>query len=165
MAFEKQLKLPVSNKPTAYLRNAFMLSVILIVFLSLYIHYQEIRILVALLIVIIPLAILLIFSQRKQNIQSLEFAQNKLIVSYPKHKIEIPLSQIQEITAGINLGFNLKFNLIKTYTIVLNKKYFFGKKLLVDYKIDNNTGVTIKEDPISIKVLKIETQRTQADII
>lgn len=159
------MKLPVSNKPTAFLKSAFILAVILIIFTSLYIYYQNISILIALVVVNIPVTIYLFFFQRKQNIKSLEFAQNKLIVSYKNHKIEIPISQIQEITAGINLGFNLKFNITKTYTILLNEKYTFGDKLLVDYKINKSTGATIKEDPISIKVLKIEIQRTQRENI
>jgi len=153
------MKLPVSNKPTGYLKRILILAVILVIFIPLNIYFQDIRVLKVFLIVNIPLTIYLFFSQKKQNIKTLEFAQKKLIVSYNKHKIEIPISQIQEITSGINLGINLKFNYIKTYTILLNKKYTFGDKLLVDYKITK--GQFIKEDPVPIKVLKIELQRLQ----
>ena len=130
------------------------------IFIFLYFHFQTIRVLIAFLIVAIPLCIYLFFFLKRQNIKSLELAQNKLLVSYKKHKIEIPISQIQDIIVGISMGFDLKFNIIKTYTILLNKKYLFGNKLFVDYKIDKYIEISNKEEPISIKVLKIEMQKT-----
>ncbi|MFO7977957.1 MAG: hypothetical protein R6U64_04800 [Bacteroidales bacterium] len=150
---------PVSNKPTAYLKGAFIFMVLIIIFASLYFHFQDIKILIALLVLIIPVSAYLFSFLRKQNIKSLRFADNSLIVSHGKDKIEIPLSQIHTITAGINLGLDLRFNLVKTYTIQLNKKYAFGDKILVDYRTNEDGRVTMSKDPISIKVLKTELQR------
>ena len=155
------MNFPVSNKPTAYLKSAFIIVVLSIIFITLYFHFHTINILIVFLIVTIPLSICLLIFQKKQSIESLEFVQNKLLVSYSKHKIEITISQIQEITASLNMGFDLRFNIIKTYTILLKKKYVFGNKLLIDYKFDKFTGISIKEDPISVKILKIELQRVR----
>lgn len=151
------MELPVSNKPTAYLKSSFILVILLVIFSIIYLNNHDISTLIVLCVIIISVTPYLIFSQKKQNINALEFNQNKLIVSYSKYKIEIPISQIQEITEGVNLGLNFKFKMIKTYTILLKKKYVFGDKLLIDY--NTTEGGSIKVDPLSIAVLKMELQR------
>ena len=103
------MNLPVSNKYSAYLRNAFLLIILLIIFSTLYIYFQNISILKTLFFVSILVIVCLFISQRKQNIKSLEFAKNKLIASYNKRKIEIPISQIEEIIVGFSLGLNFRF--------------------------------------------------------
>lgn len=154
------MKLPVSNKSLAYRKSAFILAHLLLIFILLFIYYNDNRILEALAIISIPLVSYLMFNQIKQNIKTLELAQNNLIVSYKKKQIEIPLSQIKEIKGSVDLGFDLDFQTTKTYSILLKNKYPFGEELLLEFVVSGKD--IFKEDPISIKILKIELQRLRS---
>ncbi len=152
------MNFPVANKSTAILKSSYIFFSLLIISTLLYSYKPSINIIYITLAILLLTAILFAFYIGKQNIQRLELHQNELLVCYKKKKIGIPLSEIKGISFGLNYGIDLKFNMTKTYFILLKSKYKFGNKLLVDCKIINNT---LDEDPLLIKVLKLEIQRLQ----
>ena len=152
------MNFPVANKTIAILKGSYIMIFQLIIFIILYLYNSSVSIIYTALAILIPTVVLLLFYIKKRNIQSLELYQNELLVSYKKKKIRIPLSEICEISSALNYGTDFKFKMTKTYIILLKSTYNFGNKLYVDSKIIKNT---FEEDPLSIKVLKLELQRLQ----
>ncbi|MCA1745409.1 MAG: hypothetical protein LC643_06880 [Bacteroidales bacterium] len=144
---------PIANKPTAILKGSYIILILIVIFTSLYIHFQTINIIIAFSLIFVPTVIYLITYIKKQSIKSLQLGPDKLIVTYKKKTIEIPISHIQEISSGVYVGFDLKFCIIKRYTIHLNTKQEFGRNLLIEYNFDKPKVVSIKEDHIQIKIL------------
>ncbi len=145
---------PVTNKRTAILKSSYLFIIFTIIFISAYLHSQINKVLIAYLVISFPILIYLFSYLKKQNIKSLKLDQNILIAIYATKTIEIPITQIHNISSSVFVGFNFKFILIKTYTIQLNTKHLFGTCLIVDYKIDESNDVSVKEDPVQIKILK-----------
>jgi hypothetical protein len=156
------LNFQVSNKATAILKSSYIIVILLIISSVIYSNQRTIYFLPGSLVVIFSVSIYLWYFADKQSIKSVKLVQNKLIVKSKRKETEIPISEIVDISDGINLGFDLKLNLIKTYTILLKGKYPFGNKILLDYKISQDSGITVKSDPIAIAVLKIELSRIES---
>lgn len=138
------MKLPIANRKWSIMKVIAIL--ILIIILSFVIQnvVKELRIL-SLIVLCLGLFYIL-----KNNIQLASFDNEEIKLKYNWQKIIIPIIEINSIHSGV-AGYNDFKNPWTTfYTLRLNKKYFFGKTLLLKYR---HKDFPLKE-PIEIAIMK-----------
>lgn len=151
---KKLVKLPIDNKTQklADLNKIFATGIL--VFIVLYINSSVFWLIycISAWFVIFALTAFILF--KRNNIKEAWLSGIYIYIYYKSKIIKIPLNEIKEIHSGINYYLDLKGDRSKRYVLILYHKYYFGNRIILNFKLNSKLTINPDMDPKPIKYIK-----------